>query len=106
VLEELDQVAGDLARGLILGGVGAGGIPVVGLDDGDNLGGVNLDRGGSDAVLDGGDVVGLAVGGKVGEGDVVETLERGDGGVDLDDDLYGRRRAIVSSCLHFPVPVA
>lgn len=89
VLKELDQVAGDLARGLILGGVGAGGIPVVGLDDGDNLGGVDLDRGGSDAVLDGGDVEGLAVGGKVGEGDVVETLERRDGGVDLDDDLDG-----------------
>jgi hypothetical protein len=43
VLEELNQVAGDLTGGVVHGGVGAGGIPVVGLDDGDDLGGVDLD---------------------------------------------------------------
>jgi hypothetical protein len=34
------------------------------------------------------------VGRNVGEGNIVETLERGDGGVDLDDDLPS---AIVSN---------
>lgn len=43
VLEELNQVAGDLAGGIVHGGVGAGGIPVVGLDDGNDLGGVDFD---------------------------------------------------------------
>jgi hypothetical protein len=43
VLEELNQVAGDLARRLVGIGVGAGGIPVIGLDDSDDLGGVDLD---------------------------------------------------------------
>lgn len=87
VLEELNQVAGNLARGVVHGGVGAGGIPVVGLDDSDDLGGVNLDRSGTNAVLNGGDVVRCAVGRDVGKGNIVETLEGGDSSVDLDDDL-------------------
>lgn len=87
VLEELDQVAGDSTRGVVGIGVGAGGIPVVRLDDSNNLGGVNRHRGGTNAVSDISDVVRLAVGGQVGKGDVVKTMERGNGGVDLDDDL-------------------
>jgi hypothetical protein len=87
MLEELNQVAGNLARGVVHGGVGTGSIPVVGLDDSDNLGRVNLDRSGTNAVLNGGDVVRCAVGRDIGKGNIVETLEGGDGRVDLDDNL-------------------
>ena len=87
VLEELDEVAGD-GLGLGIGrSVGRGRVGVVGLDDADDLFGVDGDGGAADAVLDVHDKVGLAVGGQVGHGDIVETLEGGDGGVDLDDDL-------------------
>jgi hypothetical protein len=89
MLEELNQVTSDLARGVVHVGIGAGLVPVVGLDNGDDLGGVNLDRRRANAVLNSGDVVRCAVGRNVGESDIVETLEGGDRGVDLDDDLSG-----------------
>lgn len=87
VLEELNQVVSDAERVLVGGGVVGGGVLVVGLDDGDDLGGVNGHGLGSDAVSDAGDLVGLAVGREISEGDVVKALEGGNGGVDLDDDL-------------------
>ena len=89
VLEELDQVAGD-GEGLVVGGgVGEGLIGGGALDDTDNLLGVDGDGRSTDAVTALGDEVGLAVRGEVGEGDIVETVEAGDGGVDLNDDLVG-----------------
>ena len=87
VLEELDEVAGNLEGALIGLGVGEGGVLVVGLDDADDLFRVDGDGGGADAVLDAGDEVGLAAGREVCHCDVVEALEGGEGGVDLDDDL-------------------
>lgn len=89
VLEELDQVAGDGEGLVVSGGVGEGLIGGGALDDTDNLLGVDGDRSGTDAVTALGDEVGLAVGREVGESDIVETVEAGDGGVDLDDDLVG-----------------
>jgi len=89
VLEELDQVGGDLLRGLVLGGVGLSLVRVVGLDDGDDLLGVDGDVRGSDTVLGSHDQVWLTAGRKIRHHDIVQTLERGTGGVDLDDDLVG-----------------
>lgn len=89
VLEELDQVVGN-GRGRVVGGaVGEGLIGGGALNDTDNLLGVDGDRSGTDTVPALSDEEGLAVGRKVGEGDIVETVEAGDGGVDLDDDLVG-----------------
>ena len=89
VLEELDQVVGDLEGGGVGGSVGEGLIGGGALDDTDNLVLVDGDRRSTDAVTALGDEVRLAVRGEVGEGDIVETVEAGDGGVDLDDDLVG-----------------
>jgi hypothetical protein len=87
VLEEFDQVVGDLLGGLVGRGVGRCLVGVVGLDDGDDLFWVDRDVGRADAVFGGHDEEWLAVGGEVGHCDVVETVEGGDGGVDFDDDL-------------------
>jgi hypothetical protein len=87
VLEELDKVAGDLAAGLVLSGVGLGLVHVVGLDDGNNLLGVDRDVGKTDAVLRRHDKVGLLVRRNVGTNNVVETSKIGRSSVDLDDDL-------------------
>ena len=89
MLEELDQVRGDGLRAFVFGGVVRGLVGIVGLDDGHNLLRVDGDVGCSDAVVGTGDEVGLAEGGEVGAGDIVQTLEGGHGGVDLDDDLLG-----------------
>jgi hypothetical protein len=99
MLEELNQVTSDLARGVVHVGIGAGLVPVVGFNNGDDLGGVNLDRRGANAVLNSGDVVGCAVGRNVGKGDIVETLEGGDRGVDLDDNLPSTIVSFSSPCL-------
>jgi hypothetical protein len=89
VLEELDQVRGDRLRALVFGGVGQGDVRGGGLDDGDDLLGVNGDVACSNAVLGAHDEVGLASGGQIGAGDIVQTLEGRHGGVDFDDDLVG-----------------
>lgn len=60
VLEELDQVAGDGLGGGIGWGVVGGLIRVIGLDDTDNLLGINWDVWGTDTVLWGHDEVWLA----------------------------------------------
>jgi hypothetical protein len=87
VLEELDQIVGDFLGGLVGGGVGGCLVGVVGLDDGHDLFWVDGNVGCADSVLGSHDEEWLAVGGKVGHCDVVETVEGGDGGVDFDDDL-------------------
>lgn len=87
VLKELNQVTGNLLRALIGRGVGGGLILVVGLDDTNNLLGVDGDRVGTNAVLDLGDQVGLAAGRKIGHGDVVQAIEARERGVDLNNDL-------------------
>lgn len=87
VLKEFNQVAGNLLRALIGRGVGGGLILVVGLDDTNNLLGVDGDRVGTNAVLDLGDQVGLAAGRKIGHGDVVQAIEARERGVDLNNDL-------------------
>lgn len=97
VLEELNQVAGDLARGLIGFRVGGSRIAVVGLDDADNLVRVHGDRVGANAVLDGVDQVGLPPGREIGHGDVVETVEGGNSSVDFDNDLSERPVSLVAS---------
>ncbi|KAI6775942.1 hypothetical protein HG530_002700 [Fusarium avenaceum] len=56
MLEELNQVTSDLARGVVHIGIGAGLVPVIGLDNGDDLGGVNLHRRGANAILNSGNV--------------------------------------------------
>lgn len=89
VLQELDEVARDGARVLILGRVGGRLVRVVGLDDGDDLVRVDGDVRQADAVLGVHDQVRLAVRRVVAHDDVVQALERGGGGVDLDDDLVG-----------------
>lgn len=89
VLEELNQVAGNGRSRFVGGGVGEGLIGGGALDDTDNLLGVDGDRSSTDAVPALLDEVGLAVGREVGEGDIVETVEAGDGRVDLNDDLVG-----------------
>jgi hypothetical protein len=89
VLEELDKVAGDLAAGLVLGGVGLGLVHVVGLDDGNNLLGVDRDVRKTDAVLRRHDKVGLLVRRNVGTNDIVKSSKIGRSGVDLNDDLLG-----------------
>ena len=101
VLEELDQMARNLLGALIRRGVGRGLILVVGLDDTDNLLGVNWDRSGSDAVFDAHDEVGLAPGWQVGHGNIVEPVEAGQGSVDLDDDLG--RMSVQLTCSQFRI---
>lgn len=89
VLEEFNEVASDAERVLVGIGVREGGVLVVGLDNANNLGGVDLDRGATNAILDVVDLEWLAVRGEVGPSDVVEAVERRNGGVHLDDDLVG-----------------
>lgn len=89
VLQELDQVAGNTLGDLVLGSDGRGHVGVVGLDNGDDLLGVDGDVGGTDTVLRSHDQVGLAAGGEIRHGDVVQTLERRAGRVHLDNDLFG-----------------
>ena len=89
VLEELDQVVGDGARGGVFGRVGLGLVRVVGFDEGDDFFGVDGDVGGADAVLGRHDEVGFAVGWEVHHDDVVEAFEGWGGGVDFDDDFVG-----------------
>lgn len=89
VLEELNQVVGNSAGGVILGRIGLGLIGVVGLDNGDDLFRVNGHMGSTDTVLGSHDKVGLAIGREIGHGDIVKTLEGRSGRVDLDDDLVG-----------------
>lgn len=98
MLEELNQVTSDLARGVVHVGIRAGLVPVIGLDNGDDLGGVDLDRRGANAILNSGNVIGCAVGRNVGEGDIVETLKGGDRGVDLNDDLPSAIVSFSSPC--------
>ena len=89
VLEELDEVGGDGLRALVFGRVGRRLVRVVGLDDRDDLLGVDGDVGGSDAVLGRHDQVGLGQRGRLVGGDVVQAFEGRAGGVDFNDDLVG-----------------
>lgn len=89
VLEELDEVAGDLPASLVLLGVGLGLVHVVRLDNGNDLLGVNRDVGQTNAVLRRHDQVRLLVRRDIGHADVVEASEVGRSSVDLDDDLVG-----------------
>lgn len=89
VLQELDQVAGNVARALVLGGAGRGDVGSLGLNDGNDLLGVDGDVRETNTVLRVQERVGLAVGRVLGDRDIVETFEGGVGGVKLDDDLVG-----------------
>lgn len=89
VLQELDQVAGDGLGGGIGWGVVGGLVRVIGLDDTDNLLGINWDVWGTDTVLWSHDEVWLAAWWEIHHSDVVEALEGRHGGVDLNDDLVG-----------------
>lgn len=89
VLEELDQVVRDLPGALVSLGVGGGLIGVVGLDNTNNLLSVNGDRCGSNAVFNTHNEVRLALGRQIGHGNIVEAIEAGQGGVDLNDNLGG-----------------
>jgi hypothetical protein len=87
VKEVLDQVTGDLAAGLVLGSVGLGLVHVVGLNNGNNLLGVDRDVRKANAVLGRHDEIRLPVRRNVGANDIVKTSEIRRGGVDFDDDL-------------------
>ena len=89
VLEEVDQVTGNGLRGGILGRVVGGAVRVVSFHNGNHLLRVNGDVGGTNAVFRTHDHVGLGVGGLLGHGDIMQTLERGTRGVNLDDHLVG-----------------
>lgn len=87
VLEEVNQVAGNGLRGGILGRVVGGAVRVVSFHNGHHLLRVNGDVGGTNAVFGTHDHVGLGVGGLLRHGDIMQTLERGTRGVNLNDDL-------------------
>ena len=89
VLEELNQVARNRLRGLILRRVVGGAVGVVTLHDGNDLLGVHGDMGGTDTVFGAHDKHGLGVRGLLGHVDVVQSLKRGARGVNLNDDLVG-----------------
>lgn len=89
VLQELDQVAGNGLRGFVLGSIRQRLVRVVRLDNGDDLLRVDRDVGGSNAVLGRHDKVRLPARRNFRHGDIVQTLERRTGRVDLDDDLVG-----------------
>lgn len=89
MLQELDQVRRNRLRGFILRRVHRRLVRVVSLHDGHDLLGVDGDLGGTDAVLGTHDHHGLGERGLLGHIDVMQTLERGARGVNLDDDLVG-----------------
>ncbi len=87
VLEELNEVTGDGQRVRISWSVVGGLILVVRLDDTDDLLGVDWDVSSTNTVLWCHDEVWLAAWWVVHHGNIVETLERWHGSVDLNDDL-------------------
>ena len=87
IFQELDEVGGDGAGCVVLGGVWLRLIRVVGLDDCDDAVWVDGDVMRADAVFWGHDEVWFAVGREIRHSDVVEAFEGGGGGVDFDDDL-------------------
>ncbi len=87
-LQEVQEVAGDLLRGLVRRGERCVAVRTVGLDDGDDLAGVELEGRAADAVTRGGDADGGALPGRLDAVDVVHALEVARLPlVDLDDHL-------------------
>ena len=75
MLQELDQVGGNSLRTFILGSIGLGLVGVVGLDNGNNLLGVNRNVRGSNTILRLHNEVRLPVGRALAHGDIVQALK-------------------------------
>lgn len=89
VLEELNQVASNRLRGRILGRVVRSAVGVVTLHDGNDLLGVDGNVRGTNTVFRTQNHQGLGERRFLGHVDVVQSLKRGTGGVNLNDDLVG-----------------
>lgn len=89
VAEEVDEVASNVLAHSIRGSVVGHSVLLVGLDNGQDLAGVDLDTAGAEPLSDVGSGVRLGVRRKQGLVDIVDTLEAGEGSVQLNDNLVG-----------------